>query len=38
MTQGEIIVIALCVILVLPPPRFDPAIRIKERQNERREP
>ena len=32
MTQAETIVIALCVILVLLPPKYDPAIRIKEWQ------
>ena len=32
MTQAEAILIAICVILVLLPPKYDPAIRIKERQ------
>ena len=32
MTNAELIVCAIAAILVLLPPRFDPAIRIKEWQ------
>lgn len=32
MNEIEALLIAACVVLVLLPPRFDPAIRIKERQ------
>lgn len=35
MTTLEIVLIALCVILVLLPPKYDPAIRIKEWQMRR---
>jgi len=35
MSNGTIILLAICVILVLLPPRYDPAIRIKEWQIER---
>lgn len=29
MTTGEIILIGICVVLVLLPPKYDPAIRLK---------
>jgi hypothetical protein len=32
MTQTEAIVLGLCALLVLLPPRWDPAIRLKEWQ------
>jgi len=37
-TIGAILLIALCVILVLLPPKYDPAIRIKEWQMKRNRP
>lgn len=30
MTCGDMILIGLCIALVLCPPRYDPAIRLKE--------
>jgi hypothetical protein len=35
--SAEVILIVACVALVLMPPRYDPAIRIKERQIKRGE-
>ena len=32
MSDGEMLLIAMCIMLVLLPPQYDPAIRIKEWQ------
>ena len=36
MVSPEVILIAACVVLVLLPPRYDPAIRLKEWQLRRK--
>ncbi len=30
MTHADVVIIGLCVLILVLPPRFDPAIRIKE--------
>ena len=36
MNTGTIIMLAICVILILLPPKYDPAIRLKEWLQDRR--